>query len=135
MSIQWNEELSAGVDKIDNQHKEIITRINTLFFNPDAEDITEDEIDGIIRFFGGYTLDLFKTEEEFMIKYEYPDYDTHKAQHMKFLKHFATLKKLCEEEDTISVMLFAIKNQAVDWLINHFNEFDKKMAAFLRTKT
>ncbi len=132
-AIQWDEGLSTGVEMIDNQHKEIITRINVVFYESEG-DVSDEEIDGLVRFVGGYVIDHFNAEEEYMIKYKYHDYDHHKSQHMQFLKNFAILKRFLEKEKSPSLILQAINNQAVDWLISHIKKEDMKMAEFLRAR-
>ncbi len=131
MKIEWTDDLATGVDKIDNQHKEIITRINVLFDESEG-DLSEKDIDGLVRFLGGYVIDHFSAEEEYMIKCKYPEYDYHKEQHIQFLKNFAIMKRLFQKEHSMSLIVMAIQNQAVDWLINHIKKDDKVMAAFLR---
>ncbi|MBF0319444.1 MAG: hemerythrin family protein [Nitrospirae bacterium] len=137
MEIQWHESLATGVDKIDDQHKEIIARINTLINmdmeNMDSEEM-EHELQKVLRFLGGYVIDHFNAEEEIMTRYHYPEYDEHKKEHLTFLKNFATLKRMFEKEGTTSLMITATQNQAVDWLVKHIKNIDQKMAAFLKSK-
>lgn len=133
MPITWSEDLSTGIEEIDNQHKEIINRIN-MIDEASEKHIEEEDIDKIVRFLGGYVIDHFDTEDKFMIQYNYPKYDSHKAEHMKFLKNFAVFKRVCEAEDSTSLIILAIKNQVVDWLVRHIREVDKEMAFFLRSR-
>ena len=132
MIIKWDDSLSTGFDTIDNQHKEIISRINKLINMTDDE--KEREIDKMLRFLGGYVIDHFSNEEEYMIKYEYPGYDAHKEEHMTFLKSYSNLKRLFEREGATELIIHATQNQAVEWLIKHITEVDKKMAAFLKAR-
>ncbi len=131
MSIAWDESLSTGIDEIDNQHKEIINRIVEIQNKVD-EGMSMEEIDEMVRFIGGYVIDHFAKEEEHMIKYKYPNYDSHKAEHMSFLKSFMFLKKMSKEGGITSMIILAIQNQVVDWLVKHIKSVDKEMAVFLR---
>ncbi|MBF0344604.1 MAG: hemerythrin family protein [Nitrospirae bacterium] len=130
--IQWDESLTTGVKEIDKQHKEIISRINKLISMTDTE--KELEIDKMLRFLGGYVIDHFNHEEEYMIKYQYPDYDQHKGEHIKFLKNYSSLKKLFDSEGASSLIINATERQAVEWLVKHIQQEDKKMATFLNSK-
>ncbi|MCI4626480.1 MAG: bacteriohemerythrin [Candidatus Magnetoovum sp. WYHC-5] len=132
MDIKWDESLRTGVAKIDEQHMGIIERINALINLPENE--KETEVDKVLRFLGGYVIEHFQTEENIMIKYKYPDYDSHKAEHMSFLKNYSQLKRLFEKEGATELIIQATQNQAVDWIINHIKKIDKKMAAFLKDK-
>ncbi len=133
MSIAWDEDLSTGIDEIDNQHKEIIRRIEEINDKAD-EGMSMEEIDELVRFIGGYVFDHFAKEEEHMIKHKYPNYDSHKAEHMGFLKSFMFLKKMSKEGGVTSMIILAIQHQVVDWLVKHIKSVDKEMAAFLRDK-
>ncbi|MBF0536680.1 MAG: hemerythrin family protein [Nitrospirae bacterium] len=130
--IQWDESLATGVNEIDKQHKEIIARINKLVSMTDKE--KELEIDKTLRFFGGYVIDHFDQEEEYMIKYHYPEYDEHKGDHIKFLKNYSTLKKLFDSEGSSSLIIKATEKQALEWLVKHIQQADKMLAVFLKGK-
>ncbi|MBF0515834.1 MAG: hemerythrin family protein [Nitrospirae bacterium] len=137
MEIQWNNSLATGVDTIDNQHKEIFARISALI-SLDIENIEpakkEAELHKVLRFLGGYVLDHFKTEEEFMTKYHYPDYDGHKKEHMDFLKSYSSLVRMFEKDGATDLIITATQNQAVDWLVKHIKVTDQKMAYFLKPR-
>ena len=49
MAMQWNENLAVGVDVIDNQHKGIISRINSLL-NAMSQGKGRDEIGKVLTF-------------------------------------------------------------------------------------
>ncbi len=133
MVIEWDQELQTGIEHIDDQHREIIQRINQLvdLFDREAGVV---EVDRLLRFLGGYVLDHFKAEEDSMIKYKYPDFDFHKEQHAKFLKELSILKRLYEKEGGTPLLVMAILYRGVDWLKNHILTVDKEMAAFLKKK-
>ncbi|MBF0338944.1 MAG: hemerythrin family protein [Nitrospirae bacterium] len=130
--IQWDESLATGVKEIDKEHKEIIARINKLISMTDKE--KELEIDKTLRFLGGYVIDHFAHEEEYMIKYQYPEYDEHKGEHIRFLKSYSSLKKLFDSEGSSALIINATEKQAVEWLVKHIQQIDKKMAFFLQSK-
>lgn len=130
MTITWNEDLATGVDLIDSGLKTIIYEINAIN-NLDKEALTEEQIEKIIRFFGGQVMDHFESQEEAMLKYKYPDYDSHKEEHMQFLKNFVMLKKLFKEERSPMLMITVIEFEYLNWLVKHIQKFDKETATFL----
>lgn len=132
MDIKWDDSLKTGFEKIDEQHMEIIERINVLIHLHGDE--KEAEIDKVLRFLGGYVIEHFQTEEDIMIKYKYPEYDLHKEEHMGFLKSYSQLKRLFEKEGASELIIQATQNQAVDWIINHIKKSDKKLSAYLKDK-
>jgi hemerythrin len=131
--MEWNDRLATGVSKIDQSLETIINRIKVIR-DLDPKNLDETEIDRIIRFFGGYVIDNFQLEEEYMLKYAYPKYDDHKGEHMKFLRNFVMLKKLFSEEKTPSLMIVVIEFEYLNWLVKHIQTSDQEMASYLITK-
>lgn len=131
--MEWNAKLATGIDKIDEGLEVIINRINVIR-DLDSNNLDEAEIDRIIRFFGGHVIDNFQLQEEYMSKNDYPKYDDHKEEHMKFLKNFVMLKKLFSEERTPSLMMVVIEFEYLNWLIKHIQTFDQDLAFFLISK-
>ncbi len=130
--MNWNEQLATGIAEIDEGLETMISRINAIC-NLDAGRLGEEEINRIIRFFGGQVIENFQLQERLMVKKGYPDYDNHKAEHMHFLKNFGMLKKLFAEERTPSLMMFVIEYEYLNWLIKHIETFDRDLASFLTT--
>jgi hemerythrin len=134
MQLEWSSEFETGIIEIDKQHITIIERIN-LLLKASEHDISPEEIDKIIRFFGGCIIDHFETEEDYMIKLEYQGYDEHRENHVGFLKDFSGLKRYFEEEQSPSLIFTVLKNQSIAWLVEHIKTEDKKMATFMKSKS
>lgn len=131
--LQWSENLATHIDLIDMQHKELIKHINALE-SKDRENLDSEELEKFVRFLGGYVVEHFVTEEEAMIKCNYPDYDAHKAAHMDLLLNYSSLKQKFDEEESPYLMLIVIQSHFLDWLSDHILTFDKKMAEFLKSR-
>jgi len=133
MSFQWTEDLATGVTVIDVQHREIFRRVNTLH---DACRLGggKDEAVEMLGFLDGYVLSHFKDEEEIQVKYSYPDYPAHKAQHEQFAKDLEALKeKFIEEGPTLS-MVHTLNRVVSEWLVRHIKKTDRALADFMKTK-
>ncbi|MCK5343936.1 MAG: hemerythrin family protein, partial [Candidatus Heimdallarchaeota archaeon] len=79
-----------------------------------------------------YTKTHFAFEEGLMKDNGYPDYEPHKAQHEKMVKHVEEV--LAEyEQDHDTAMSNAVEFLK-DWLINHINGTDQKYSDFLISK-
>ena len=132
MAIEWRQDLSTGINEIDNQHKELFRRINFLL---DAcnHGKGREEIGKIVQFLEDYVFTHFGAEEEYMQRYNYQGYSTHKAQHSGFIKDFTDLKKQLLEEGPAFHIIIRTKNLLVDWILNHIRKIDKTMGAFLKT--
>lgn len=136
--MKWTEDLSVGIEEIDEQHKELISRINDLVDSV-RQHICKYKIGDVIRFLEDYIVVHFGDEEGLMQKYDYPEYKAHKAQHEYFMREFAELKKELEKLDggkrPGSYGLSVETNRVVvDWILDHIAKVDKKLGAHLKTR-
>lgn len=133
MALEWTQDLSTDSDEIDNQHKELFRRINSLL---DAcnQGKGREEVGKTLQFLEDYVITHFSAEEEYMQRYNYHGYSTHKAQHLGFIKDFTDLKKQLQEEGPAIQVIIRTNHLLVDWILNHIRRIDKTMGAFLKTK-
>ena len=133
MPIEWTTDLATGVDEIDNQHKELFQRINNLL---DAcnHGKGKAEVKKVIWFLEDYVITHFSEEEKYMGKHDYPDYISHKKQHLEFIENFNSLKKQFEAEGPGIHIVVITNNLIVDWLKKHIRVLDKALGSFLKTR-
>ncbi|WP_413171626.1 bacteriohemerythrin [Anabaena azotica] len=129
---QWRPEYETGYILIDNQHQSLFHAINALnsaMLAGRGAELLERTLD-ILNI---YTTIHFETEEEVMLKNNYPGYLDHKAKHellREQVKEFNQQIKIQNKSDiTITVSHFL-----TDWLIHHIKNEDQKMISFLRQK-
>lgn len=133
MAIQWTEDLATGITEIDKQHKELYNRVNALL-DATAKGKGQEEVAKVIDFLGDYVKSHFETEEKNMVKYDYPDYQSHKAQHTQFLSEFSDLKNKYEKDGVTSHLVVVVRNRVFDWLRNHIGKIDKALGGFLKNQ-
>ncbi len=133
MAIEWTDDLSIGVDEIDNQHKELIRRIDHLL-DACSKGKGREEVGEVINFLEEYIITHFNAEEGIQKKNSYPGYQAHKALHDAFKKSFAELKKRFETEGAGLSLVLLTNKTVVDWLINHIWKIDKALGDFLKSK-
>ncbi len=134
--MEWTQDLSVGVEKIDSQHRELFRRINRLV-DAIKQSRCKDEIDDTIRFLEEYAAIHFAEEEKYMQETKYADYERHKAHHSTYLAALAELKReaALPRVKGGSYDLSVTTNQVVvDWIIDHILKVDKKFGEFLRGK-
>lgn len=133
MHIEWSDEFLVGVEIIDNQHKELFARVNSLM---DAmwEGKGKREVEGFLIFLGDYVLKHFGEEESYMTMYNYPGYLAHKEIHDKFVSDFSGLKERFLAGHMTSSLAVGVLNDVCDWLRNHVKKVDKQLGAFLKEK-
>ena len=126
--VEWQDAFSVGSELIDNQHKELVMMTNELFRNSES-------FSGVAAFLRtiqkavNYAKIHFATEETFMEKTNYPEYELHKAEHKSFVAEVLTQIKAFEEGRCapLSFALFLKK-----WLLNHIAVSDKKYSPYLK---
>ena len=121
--IKWSEKYSVNNFLIDSQHKKLIDIINELHTAMKVargSEIMQTIFDELIW----YTREHFRTEEQIMLKFNYPGYNEHKAEHEKLTEKVLKLQKDFKEGKaliTMETMTF-LKS----WLIDHIEGTDKK---------
>ena len=80
-------DMEFGVAKIDEQHRELINKINELI-EMSGEMFSTEEIKKTLATLSDYVTKHFADEEELQIKCGYPKYELHKIQHKDFINKF-----------------------------------------------
>jgi hemerythrin len=134
MAVQWTPDLATGAKQIDEQHKELFRRVNTLL-DAWTQGKARTEVDTVIQFLGDYVVEHFGTEERFMDQFNYGNAASqHKAQHAVFINLFGKLKERYMKEGPTPAFVQDTKETVVDWLTNHIKYSDKALGLFLKMK-
>jgi len=128
--IEFTDDLMIGVEKIDNQHKELIKRMDNFFvalkFGKGKEDIIN-----LMNFMEYYVNNHFSEEEKLHEEINYPYLEKHKEIHKKFKEEIAKLKEELNSETALSTAIILSK-KLIDWFINHIKKEDKKIGNFIK---
>jgi hemerythrin len=92
--MQWDQVLSVSIEEIDDQHKSLISMINKLYDAAQTADrsiITEDIIVQLKNYFNEH----FSKEEKYMLRYNYPEANNHRMEHVDFIKKVLDLETAC----------------------------------------
>lgn len=127
----WNESLSVKIESIDKQHKKLIDMINDFYDNI-ASRSNKDNISSLLASMKKYTLEHFTGEEEYMKKYGYPEFESHKMEHELFIMKVNDL----EEKFNAGKLVLSLEVTVFlkDWLKKHIMGTDKKYTDFFVAK-
>lgn len=129
--VQWSNEISVGVELIDEQHKMWIQHLNNLAKSVESQQgpakITE-----TLSFLIEYTHFHFSTEEKHMVANNYEEFEQHKMKHDEFKTTLGNLEEDFIEEGSTPELADAINTLLGNWLIKHIREVDVEFGAFLR---
>lgn len=130
--IEWSDELSVGINSIDEQHKKLVNMINAL--NDAMLSGSSNELLGkIFTGLANYTQKHFSYEENMFAEYGYPDSVEHKRQHSALISQVVSLQQKFVEnpQRTMSADLMLFLKR---WLTNHIMKTDKEYTDFLLSK-
>src|SRR5512139_1687724 len=85
--IEWSDELSVGIQEIDEQHKVLVGLVNDMH-RAIHEHHGSDTARNILEQLGDYTRVHFAVEESLMRIFDYPGYEEHKKQHEELIAQF-----------------------------------------------
>lgn len=130
MRAEFDETLVTGNEMIDDQHKELIGRINQLLES--CED-GQGKVKAVkmLDYLMEYTDFHFNAEEKLQEEIKYPGIQEHKAKHEEFKQAVEELQEMLQEEEGPTEAFVAqVQRNVVDWLFNHIKGFDRSVAEY-----
>lgn len=131
--ITWSDDLSVGVDLIDEQHKMLIKRLNDM--SEAIEDVKgPTEIARTLEFLIDYTDFHFSAEASYMKKTGYPGLADHLKKHGEFTSTLTDLEEEFREEGATHMLAESLDTFLVNWLIKHISTVDVEFGRYLGEK-
>jgi hemerythrin-like metal-binding protein len=124
----WSTRFETGIGILDAQHQNLFEALNQLadsFRVGCSRDQVKDSLDALMK----YTIDHFKTEEQYMRERGYPALGSHRAEHVQLVGKTQELqmKFAAGKPVTMDVTIFL-----ADLLAHHIYQADLAMVAFLK---
>jgi hemerythrin-like metal-binding protein len=126
--IKWNDELSVGLDSIDNQHKELFRVINA-FYNSIADKLGKVAVLQAIKDMENYTITHFTAEEAMMRHAGYAGLEQHMNEHKDFIETVADFRKRYEEGRLL--LSLEVSGFIKNWITNHIKKTDQQYKGLL----
>jgi hemerythrin len=131
MNIEFDNNLITGNATIDEQHKELISRIRQLVSSCENGDGKRKAIQ-MLDYLNEYTEFHFAAEEKLQEEAGYPEIEQHKKQHMEFKKTIEEMNDfLLESEGPTEQFISQIERDVVNWLFKHIKTFDRSVAEYI----
>jgi len=130
--MEWTEEMSVGVQVIDDDHKKLIDMLNDLndgVITGKNNRSLEGVIEGLLR----YTKYHFDREERFFAETGYPGGAAHKAEHDLLTRRVSNLQTRFEAGQSLELSLEALAFLK-DWLTGHIMGSDQRYGPHLNAK-
>lgn len=124
--VEWSDELSVGIEEIDEQHKVLTGLVNEMH-EAIQQHHAHDVVRGILERLATYTKTHFVVEESLMRILNYPDYEAHKAEHDNLIAQIDELQsKVNAGKASVN---FELMHFLKVWLTKHIMESDKAYSA------
>ncbi|MDZ4253484.1 MAG: bacteriohemerythrin [Sulfuritalea sp.] len=119
MAIAWSDDLSTGIDVIDNQHQRIVEYINQMERAIQTQD--RQAVGLVLDELVDYSLSHFAFEESLQEDAGYRFAKAHKSIHEMFVKRLATYQAKYNAGEDIAMQLLGMLST---WLLHHIKRDD-----------
>jgi len=134
----WSDDYLVGVQRMDKQHRALIATLNKLhdvLMRHGDQALVDELLADLIR----QTKVHFRTEEEYMQAYDYPDYRSHKELHDILLCQIEGVLETQQELEARHIRQpwderLELADFLREWLLSHIVDADKKLGDFLKDK-
>lgn len=131
MKLEFRDVYKIGINKIDEQHRElfdIFNRLERAIARRDSEEVIADIFDFLTK----YTKEHFDLEEQYMERYKYPDVEEHKKIHHQFLEEIEEM----HQRYASGYLKITSQTQETlfEWITTHIEQTDKRYGMYLINK-
>jgi hemerythrin len=133
VALHWSSTLAFGIPELDNQHRELFSRVDRLLDSMLHGDRREaSQLAGFLR---DHVTLHFAEEERLMRDLKYPETDDHAAEHATFAASILELDSGFRENGPTADLVLRLEREAVAWLRDHVYVTDVKLGRFISTTT
>ena len=133
MAYTWSPSLETGHHVIDAQHKELVRTANELFEECAQGSAAAGQINKTVDFLVSYTKRHFSEEEALQKQSGYPDYPNHCKMHADLVQTLTALATELKQSGPTPMIINKLIRGVGDWLVNHIQQQDTKVAAHIKT--
>lgn len=126
--MEWTQDLSIGIEAIDEQHKTwlgLLSDFKAAFTAGKGPSAIERTLTGVID----YTQTHFADEERMLETAGYPQLAEHKTLHRNFVNDLRAIQARKREEIAVT---FEMYHSMKTWLTQHIMQEDRKYALFIK---
>jgi hemerythrin-like metal-binding protein len=127
--ITLTKDLEIGVAKIDEQHKELIDRINTIT-SMGTRYVTKEETQNTLDLLDKYVVQHFCDEEALQKECNYPKYEWHKEIHQNFISDFMNVKEEFSKNGASMKFTIELNNRIISWIVKHIKNVDVEFGKY-----
>lgn len=132
--ITWRDDLNIGVGVVDEQHQELVRRMND-FMTACTQQKGKEVIVNTLNFLASYVIQHFTDEEKLMAANNYPGLEAHRKEHERFVADVDALLEQVRNMGPSALTTIKLNRTLVDWLLNHIQKLDQVFGAYLKDRS
>lgn len=126
--IEFTDDMLIGVDLVDNEHRELVKKINDFIEKiSSVQSVTKEDIENVFSFMEDYARVHFRDEEKLMEEHSCSILNFQKVQHNFFLLEAKKLKFDLDQKGLTDEVLSKVQSLLIDWIVAHIKGIDKKI--------
>ena len=129
--ITITKDMEVGVALIDEQHKELIKRLNAVT-EMGAQAVSKEETQKTINFLEEYVIRHFRDEEGLQRQCGYKKYDWHRGQHQSYIDAFKKMKEEFAAHGPSAKFTVNLNTSLINWIVNHIKVVDVELGKYYR---
>lgn len=133
--MMWKDRYCIGVERIDQQHKELFNRVYEFLKIANAKEKKwEDGLEKVketLAFMQEYVIYHFKDEEMVMEELNYPEIETHKKIHKNFKADVTSYVDKLKAGDFNEELVQEFAGKIMTWLIFHVGKEDQQIGKYV----
>ncbi|MBU0992911.1 MAG: bacteriohemerythrin [Proteobacteria bacterium] len=130
--IKWDKSISVNIMDVDENLKKIIDLINKIIDLKQSKNCDENELMETFADLTEFVRNYFPHEENYLIKYKYPELKQHKKEHKKFVKKINAFRRWFAEDP--ANLSDDVVRYLREWVLFHIQEFDMTFGPFIRVQ-
>jgi len=131
--ITLSKDMEIGVKKIDDQHRELVDRINAVT-SMGAQSVSKEETQKTINLLGDYIIKHFADEEMLQVQCLYPKYEWHKGQHKLLKDAYQKIKEEFAELGPSPKFTLDLSRSIIDWVVRHIKSADVEFGKYYNSQ-
>lgn len=129
----WKDKYKIGVEKIDEQHRELFRRVEDFIKTVRSEGIWEEKqqkVQETLEFMSGYVVSHFADEEAYQQEINFPEYEEHRQLHERFKTEVGKYVDRFAEEGFDEELVQEFSGKLMTWLIYHVAGVDQNIGTY-----
>ena len=135
--FDWDPDLETGIEIVDEQHRKYFVLLNSYLEKTSGPLSDSNQFFDLLEkfsFLHQYAKEHFSTEELIMQEAGYPEFESHRDEHLYFERHVEELYEQLKVEGFSQELAREANYYIIEWFVDHIREADMDLVEFLHNK-